>query len=265
LYELSVGEIITGNESGNIATIKSLDLNIGTFNVEYSNLKNIGWDTEIGKLSEDYQVTSNNDYYQNLSYSIKSSVTYLDQQSPVENLVHTSGLKNFADTGISSSITAGLSTTNDGITIIYDIIDEKRVDTINNFDNVLDVDVVDSKSKFLKLKNKRLTNYTELKNLNVLTIDDLSSQFSNSESENTEFLSIEEVDDKTYYNYLLRVTSEDNTEIQLTDITILSDGTESFIVENESLYNSSLPYGSFDLDENEFDETFLKFYPNDSH
>ena len=34
---------------------------------------------------------------------------------------------------------------------------------INNFDNVLDVDVVDSKSKFLKLENKILTNYTELK------------------------------------------------------------------------------------------------------
>jgi len=263
LYELSVGEIITGNESGNIATIKSLDLNLGTFIVEYSNLKDIGWDTETGKLSEDFQVTANNDYYQNLSYSIKSSVNYLDQQSPVESLVHTSGLKNFADTQIPSNISSGLSTSNDGITIIYDIIDEKRVDTINSFDNVFDVDVVDSKSKFLKLKTKRLTNYAELLNLNVLTLDDLSDQFSNSDSENTEFLSIEEVDDEIYYNYLLRVTSEDSSEIQLTDITILSDGRESVIVENESVYNSSLSYGSFDLDESEFDETFLRFYPND--
>jgi len=263
LYELSVGEIITGNESGNIATIKSLDLNLGTFNVEYSNLKDIGWDTETGKLSEDFQVTANNDYYQNLSYSIKSSVNYLDQQSPVESLVHTSGLKNFADTQISSNTSSGLSTSNDGITIIYDIIDKKRVDTINSFDNVFDVDVIDSKSKFLKLKTKRLTNYTELLNLNVLTLDDLSDQFSNSDSENTEFLSIEEVDDEIYYNYLLRVTSENSSEIQLTDITILSDGRESVIVENESVYNSSSSYGSFDLEESEFDETFLRFYPND--
>ena len=263
LYELSVGEIITGNESGNIATIKSLDLNLGTFNVEYSNLKDIGWDTETGKLSEDFQVTANNDYYQNLSYSIKSSVNYLDQQSPVESLVHTSGLKNFADTQIPSNISSGLSTSNDGITIIYDIIDEKRVDTINSFDNVFDVDVVDSKSKFLKLKTKRLTNYAELQNLNVLTLDNLSDQFSSSESENTEFLSIEEVDDEIYHNYLLRVTSEDGSEIQLTDITILSDGRESVIVENESVYNSSLSYGSFDLYEDEFNATFLRFYPND--
>ena len=82
------------------------------------------------------------------------------------------------------TLSSGLSTSNDGITIIYDIIDEKRVDTINSFDNVFDVDVVDSKSKFLKLKTKRLTNYTELQNLNVLTLDNLSDQFSNSESEN---------------------------------------------------------------------------------
>ena len=58
-------------------------------------------------------------------------------------------------------------------------------------------------------------------------------------------------------------TNENNNEIQLTDITILSDGRETFIVENESVYNSSSSYGSFDLEESEFDETFLRFYPND--
>ena len=262
-YELSLGEVIIGNQSGSIATIESLSINEGYFNVGYSNLKNIGWDTEIGKLNEDYQVLENNDYYQNLSYSIKSSITYNDQQSPVENLVHTSGLKNFADTQISQNVTAGTETTDDGFVVIYDVIDEKRVDTINNFDNVIDVDVVDSKSKFLKLKNKRLADYTTLKNLNVLKIDDISNQFSNSEAENTEFLTIEEVDDELYYNYLIRVVNEDNNEIQLTDITILSDGVNTSIVENESLYNSTSPFGSFDVDENEFDETFLKFYPND--
>ena len=262
-YGLSLGEVITGNQSGTIATIESLHINEGYFNVGYSNLKNIGWDNEIGKLSEDYQVLENNDYYQNLSYSIKSSITYNDQQSPVENLVHTSGLKNFADTQISQNVTAGTETTDDGFVVIYDVIDEKRVDTINNFDNVIDVNVVDSKSKSLKFQNKKLSDYTTLKNLNVLKIDDISDQFSNSEAENTEFLTIEEVDDELYYNYLIRVTSEDNSEIQLTDITILSDGVNTTIVENESLYNSTSPYGSFDIDENEFDETFLKFYPND--
>jgi len=263
-YELSIGEVVTGNESGTVATIKSLNLNEGTFNVGYSNTKDIGWDTETGKLSEDFQVTPDNDYYQNLSYSVKSSITYKDQQSPVESLVHTSGLKNFADTGISSNTSAGLTTTIDGITIVYDVIGEKRVDTINNFDNVIDVDVVDSKSKFLKLKTKRLTNYTELKNLNVLTIDDLQNQFSNSESESTEFLLVDELDNRTYFNYLLRVSSEDGTELQLTDITILKNELESVIVENESISGQEFNYGIFDLFTDESEKTFLRFVPNDA-
>ena len=263
-YELSIDEVIIGNESGTVATIKSLNLNEGTFNVGYSNIKDIGWDTETGKLSEDFQVTPDNNYYQNLSYSVKSSITYRDQQSPVESLVHTSGLKNFADTGITSNTSAGLSTTKDGITIVYDVIDEKRVDTINNFDNVIDVDVVDSKSKFLKLKNKRLTDYVELKNLNVLTIDDLQNQFSNSESESAEFLLVEELDNRTYFNYLLRVSSEDGTELQLTDITILKNELESVIVENESISGQEFNYGIFDLFTDETEKTFLRFVPNDA-
>ena len=264
LYELSVGEIIKGTNSGVIATIESLDLNEASFDVEYANLKRIGWNNEIGKLSEDYQVVADNDYYQNLSYSVKSSISYKDQQSPVESLVHTSGLKNFADTAITSSVSAGVGTTpKDGFTLIYDIVDKKRVDTINNFDNTIDIDVTNSTSKFLKLENKRLTNYAELRNLNVLSIDDISNLFSNSEAENTEFLSIDEVDDLLYTNYLFRVTSENGSEIQLTDVTTLSDGIETVIVENESLQNSDTSYGSFDIFENEFDETFLRFTPND--
>ena len=264
LYELSLGEIITGTESGSIATIEKLTNNEAIFNVNYSNLQDIGWDNETGKLSEDYQVTANNDYYQNLSYSVKSSVTYKDQQSPVENLVHTSGLKNFADTQISKSVNAGLAKSSDGFTIVYDVIDQKRVDTINNFDNVIDSEVVDEKSKFLRFQNKRLTNYTDLKNLNVLDIDNISNQFSNFEDENTEFLSIQEVDDISYHNYLFRVVSTDGSEVQLTDLTILSDGKETVIVENESLQNSNSAYGTFDLVENEFDETFLRFNPVDA-
>ena len=262
LYDLSVGEIITGTESGSVATINSLFLNHGTFNIGFSNLKNIGWETETGKLSEDYQVIPDNDYYQNLSYSIKSSVSYKDQQSPVENIVHVSGLKNFADTGISSSVNSGLEKSNDGFTAIYDIINDIRVDSINNFDNVIDVDV-NSASKFLKLDNKRLTNFTQLRNLNVLKIDDLSRQFSNSEAENTEFLSIEEVNDRSYYNYLFRVTGDDDNEIQLTDLTVISNGIETTIIENESLSNSDSSFGTFDLQDNEFEETFLRFIPND--
>jgi len=271
-YNLSVGETIIGNESGNKATIVSLKENNGVFNIGYSNLKNIGWENEIGKLSEDYQVIANNDYYQNLSYSIKSSVSYKDQQSPIESLVHISGMKNFADTQVLQNANGGVVNNDEFSSFIYDIIDEKRVDTINNFDRVIDQDVIQGKSKFLKLQSEKLTNYTELKSLDVLSIDDISNQFSSIESEVTEFLSIEEVDDQSYYNFLIRIVNpEKNEEIQLTDITILSNGSETFIVENESLtgigstsyHLNNDTFGTFDLYTNEYEETFLRFYPND--
>ena len=130
--------------------------------------------------------------------------------------------------------------------------------------NVIDVDVIDSKSKFLKLKSKRLTDYVELKNLNVLTIDNLQNQFSNSESESTEFLLVDELDNRTYFNYLLRVSSEDGTELQLTDITILKNELESVIVENESISGQEFNYGIFDLFTDETEKTFLRFVPNDA-
>ena len=277
-YDLSIGETIIGNDSGNIALIKDLVSNDGIFNVKYSNLKNIGWNNETGKLSEDYQLTPNNDYYQNLSYSIKSPITYRDQQSPVENLVHVSGMKNFADTEIIKSSLSGFTTFSNELTIIKDLTSEHRVDTINNFDLVIDQDVVrdvvGSRSKFLKLKNEKLTNYTELKeSMNVLSIDDISNQFSSTEIPPSEFLNIEEIDDIPYHNFLIRVVNpEKNHEIQLVDITILSDGEENFIVENESIAGigttdgfDNNKFGDFQLNTNEFGETFLRFVPEDPY
>ena len=273
LYELSVGEIIVGEDSGTIATIESVNLNNAMFDVKYSYLKNIGWDNDTGKLSENFQVIADNNYYQNLSYSIKSPITYKDQQSPVENLVHISGLKNFADTQIQKNTSAGLSTSTNNISITKNIIDKKYSYTINNFDKVLDVDVNDSKSKFLKFKNTILSDFIELKNtLNVLKIDDISDQFSSFVDENQDFFAIEQLENETYYNFLLRVTSDNDTKVQLTDVTILSNDKGTFISENESITTSGSTnlnfendlYGSFDLENDEISENAkLVFKPND--
>ena len=65
------------------------------------------------------------------------------------------------------------------IQLHLDIIDQKRVDTINNFDFAIDVDVVNNKSKFIKLKNTKLSPYIECRTNRVLEIDDISSLFSN--------------------------------------------------------------------------------------
>jgi hypothetical protein len=275
-YDLSVGEVITGKSSGNVATIQELTEFDGGFKVDFSSKKDEGWENETGKLNQDYQVTPNNDYYQNLSYSIKSRQEWNTIRTPVNSLVHTSGFKNFSDTEIlsDSDDNIGLSTTFNETTIIKDIFDEKRVDTIYNFDFVKDIDVIGSNSKFLKLKNKKLTNYTEVGSNIVLKIDDLSSQFSNFESEPKTYKDIFELNlEESYLNYIFKVTDIDKTEFQLTNLTIVNDNVNnnSFIFEKQSLVNvgtglthqDNEEYGSFTIESDEFGVNYLRFTPND--
>ena len=65
--------------------------------------KDIGWSDDIGSLNLDTQVTPDNNYYQNMSYTVQSTRTFDQLRSPVSSLLHTSGLKNFANTGITST------------------------------------------------------------------------------------------------------------------------------------------------------------------
>ncbi len=272
-YELSVGEIIIGKESGNIATIDKIGPNIGRFKVDYSVEKNIGWSNDIGKLDQDNQVVPDNDYYQNLSYTIKSPITYQELRTPVNSLVHTSGLKNFADTGITSTTNFDAITSNDATTVLYDIIEENRVDTIYDFDLVKDIDVVGTSSKFLKLKNKKLTDYIECRSNVVLKIDDINRQFSNADGNPSEFINLLELNSGTSYgNILVRISSLDNTQIQLTELVLLNDGKNLFLAEKSTLVNAGVSLthisgesiGEFSLIMDDGDDNnYLRFIPDD--
>lgn len=186
-YELNINDIVRGIQSGTIATINLVQESFGYFNVGYASTQRIGWIDNIGKLDEDTQVIPDNDYYQNLSYSIKSSQQWEKIISPVNDLLHTSGLKNFADTEITKNATVGIANTvKEYANILYKFVTENRVDTINNFDLVVDVDTIEDNSIFLKFKNKKLSDYIECRTNRVLEIDDISSQF-NEQEDNTGF------------------------------------------------------------------------------
>ena len=94
-YNLSVNEIIVGKSSGNVATIESLIPMMEFLKSNSLIEKNQGWENQTGKLSENYQVLADNDYYQNLSYSVKSKQQWNDIRTPINSLVHSIGIKNF--------------------------------------------------------------------------------------------------------------------------------------------------------------------------
>jgi len=274
-YELVVGDVITGKESGNIATVSKIDASTGKFKVDYSVRKNLGWSDNVGRLNYDDQVVQDNDYYQNLSYTIKSPITYNELRTPVNSLVHTSGLKNFSDTGITSTARSGITTSNNSTTIIRDIVEENRVDTIYDFDLVNDVDVVTVNtgitstvfSKLLKLKNKKLSSYIECKSNVVLKIDNINKQFSNLNTSPSKALNLIKLNSGTSYdNLLIRVSDLNNTQIQLTELILLNDGTNNFLAEKSKIINSGvgLTYTAQD-DFGEFSiiDGYLRFEPND--
>ena len=273
-YNLSLGEVIIGKESGNIATISKIEPNSGRFKVDYAVEKQNGWANNIGKLDEDTQSISDNDYYQNLSYAIKSPIEYEKLKTPVNNLVHTSGLKNFADTQIISNGKSGITSTSQYLDIVNNIVEESKVDTIYNFDLVKDIDTVNNFSKFIKLKNKKLSDYIQCISNRVLKIDDISKKFSDIDGNPQTSVNIFKYDTSNSYSDLLfKISNTSNTQIQLTELVILSNGSNNFLFEQETLTGvgagitqiSGEQIGQFSFYEDEIGENYLQFIPTNPY
>jgi hypothetical protein len=149
-------------------------------------------------------------------------------------------MKNFADTEIKKTVNAtGIGSTDSSV-YLYNVLGDERVDSIYNFDFVKDYNVISGISKFLTFKNQRLTDFFEAKENNVLSIDDISSQFSYFEDSPNEFLNISKLDNtNSYDSYLISVSNLDNTEVQFTEVVILSDGIDNYILRKGSVANQT--------------------------
>lgn len=222
-FKLLKDDIVRGQFSGNQATILKGVQNRSKYNVDYFTVKNLGWSNDIGKTSELFQRIPDNDYYQNLSYSIKTKIPFEECIVPVNRIVHPAGLKNFVDVGITSSVTIGISTDLPLIetTVVLDVKSEKYVDTYNNFDLVLEVDVLDpgtdnEKSKYIQALTTRFTDFIVCKTNRPIAVDNISQLFTNKEF-STDFVEIDKMTDD-YARYLIQVKNPDTFEIQLSEV-----------------------------------------------
>ena len=248
-YELVVGDIIKGFSSGYLATIESISSSNGVFIVGSENTRSLDWEDEVGKTSNDSQFLPDNDYYQNLSYTIKSEKTW-DQISPIVNsMVHPIGTKNFADKQISSS-TSGIVSTglvpSSQLDSIQSFISQSRVDTIKNLDFVKDYDTNSNISRIIRFKNLRLTDYVESLTNRVLQIDDISGEFSSSDDNETRLnqIILALPKDQTYGKFLIQIKSTDQNlvennvnEIQFTEIISLKNNNDTFFLEKSTISN----------------------------
>ncbi len=251
-YKLRVGDRIKGELSNVSAEITSLVDNQAKFTTEFSNRQDYGWLDDIGKLNEDYQVIPDNDYYQNLSYTVKSSIEWEKFVNPVNRLVHPSGLKNFADTTVTSNLKVGVGEvreSNQSIVLdvgnVLELNDKQRVDAINNFDFARDFDTRINGSKFLTLQNRTLTDFTRCKTNRVLLHDDVSDNFSSEGFESTSTLIEPLIED--FGNYLVQIVDPDTLDVQFTEIVALTTENDAFILEKNTDF-TKLKLGDFETE-----------------
>lgn len=121
-----------------------------------------------------------------------------------------------------------------------------------------------TKSKFLKLKNTRLSNYIELRTNRVLEIDDISSEFSSAEDSRELFSNILTIDSVRNYNrFLVQIIDTSRNQHQLTELITIND--------NKNIY--TLTKGSITTEEgndlfadlygfnDSFNNMYLRFEP----
>ena len=259
-FRLKVGYRIKGETSNVSATITSIVENKARFEVDYANRQEYGWTDDSGKLNEDIQVVPNNDYFQNLSYSVKSPITWDKFVDPVNRLVHPSGLKNFADTSIETVVgNVGVGTSVSSVpVIVVDLLGERRVDTINNFDLAKDYDTRGNKSKFVTFENLKLTDYTKCKTNRVLLHDDISSKFSSKGLQDL-FTEIEEID-SNFARYLVQIVDADTQDAQLSDMVVLTTTNDAFLVEKTTDWTKH-KLGDFEALSDSFQRKTLNFNP----
>ncbi len=267
-YEIYNDNIIKGEDSLSEATLSNIIKNNATFTTKYSSVRSFGWFKDNGKLNDDQQLIPDNDYYQNLSYTIKSPKEWEEISTNVNNILHTSGLKNFADTQIENSIIVGIATSigkGSETTLINNFILENRVDTINNLDIVKDTNVNSNRSKFLKFKNIKLSNYTTAKTNRVLEIDDISSKFSSSGISESTFSNLYQLNPQIGYNNLLiQVKDFNSKQIQFTELITIINNNDIITLQKGSISNLEESIGEFYGYFDELDQNYyLKFEPND--
>jgi hypothetical protein len=127
-----------------------------------------GWKTNSGFLNDSLQRIPNNEYYQNLSYSLKSSVAFDKWDDTVSSLGHVAGLAKFADLRVESTeqTPGGLVVTSaqSDVEVVIDVISESSIHCWHDFDNVSENSFyVDSNltSDQINFDNKILVDYNE--------------------------------------------------------------------------------------------------------
>jgi len=240
--KLSLSDVIRGTQSGSVGTISDIIKSRAKFNVGFGVTSNFGWKSNVGQLNNDIQVLPDNDYYQNLAYSVKSTIQYKDSIDSVNRLLHTTGLKNFADTEIISNSNVSVGASSVESLALRDIIEEKRADGIYGFILMKDIETQAGTSKFLKSFNKKFVDGLICKTNRVLSIDDVSGQFTNKDNLSDTFIDIDEFED-SFCRFLVQIRNTKGNELAVYELITLYDSNQEDVFTLRKSYLSNTGIG----------------------
>ena len=225
-FEVKSGDSLRGVQSGSTGTVSRIIKSDAKFDIDFSVRSTQGWKKNTGFTNNDIQVLPDNDYYQNLSYSVKSPIQYKDSIDVINRLVHTTGLKNFVDVGLATNTSVAIGLTTVESLTYFDLVSDSRVDTIYGFAQARDTDtqIIEGRnsSKFLEFRFKSFVDSVICKTNRVLVIDDVSKQFTNKENVNDTFIDLDE-SGKDFARYLVQVRSTNNLQNAVHEIIVLHD------------------------------------------
>lgn len=236
------GILIKGEKSGSIAKVENFIFNDGNFVTAATASEVGGWNNETGLLSFDQQIVQDNDYYQSLSYSIRSPISFEELSDTVNRVVHPTGLKNFADVQISNNVEVDV-VNQSSTTLIADFINKSRADQRNFFDLVLDSTDSPNKTRDIKFLNKKLTDYFKCKTNRVLPIDDISGKFSSKNFGQESYVDISVYPDYVGYSrFLVQTIGNGNTDFQIDDVVVLNDTINAYTINRGQVGNTYEPF-----------------------
>ena len=266
------GEVIKGLTSEVAGVASKVTSYESYFETNVSSQIFSGNQTGSGFVNDNLQRLQDNFYYQNFSYSLKSTVPFDTWKDVVSSTNHTLGFKKFGDLQVESaspSMVVGLSTDLTDVTVVssldgfvdtncvfdFDIATENNLN-FSDGNNILSNEII--------LNNKILTDFTESSGNRVLSVDDLGPQF-NSNPRATAFTTLNtfKLSDfrfRKYFTYLRdkRFTQERQAMI----VDLIHDGSFGYINQYarvETVYDQ----GSFDFAISGT-EGELRFFPTKS-
>jgi hypothetical protein len=267
--EFKVGTKIIGQSSKTEAIIeRKINFNAEVHTGAGATVYN-GWQSNSGFLNDNQQRMPNNEYYQNLSYSLKSPIPFETWNDPVSALNHTSGFAKFADLEIESieDRASGIVKSDEtDIEVVVDIIGSGDLNCFYDFDlgseNSYQIGgILGSDTIFFE--NRILQDYFQSVGNRVLEIDNISSQF-NSNARTTPYAPVATFSKNDTYAKMFTYVKDLNFTDRRTSsmVSVFQKNSTGFIQEYAET-DTHYHLGSYDHVALASGEYEINFYPED--